>query len=81
MFTAVAMQSGIIVLREGLEVVVVLAAMASLIQRQAPGQLGSLWIGAGLGLAASLLVVGMPRTRRGRRMPGWSGSPACWPAG
>ena len=57
MFTAVAVQSGIIVLREGLEVVVVLAAMASLILRQAPERLGSLWIGAGLGLVASLLAV------------------------
>jgi high-affinity iron transporter len=57
MFTAVAVQSGIIVLREGLEVVVVLAAMASLLLRQAPGRLGSLWIGAGLGLVASLLAV------------------------
>lgn len=57
MFTAVAVQSGIIVLREGLEVVVVLAAMASIILRQAPERLRSLWIGAGLGLVASLLAV------------------------
>ena len=57
MFISVALQSGIIVLREGLEVVVVLAAMASLILRQAPARLRSLWIGAGLGLVASLLAV------------------------
>lgn len=56
MFIAVALQSGIIVLREGLEVVVVLAAVASLVLRSAPERLASLWIGAGLGLAASLLA-------------------------
>ena len=56
MFTAVALQSGIIVLREGMEVAIVLAAVASLILRSAPERLGSLWIGAGLGLAVSLLV-------------------------
>jgi high-affinity iron transporter len=57
MFTAVALQSGIIVLREGMEVVIVLAAVASLILRSAPERLAALWIGAGLGLAASLVAV------------------------
>ncbi|WP_305879974.1 FTR1 family protein [Siccirubricoccus soli] len=49
-----AVEAALILLREGLEAILVLAALAALLRRLAPERIGALWGGAGLGLLASL---------------------------
>jgi high-affinity iron transporter len=48
------LQAALILLREGLEAILVLAALAALLRRVAPDRMGALWGGAGLGVLASL---------------------------
>ncbi|NGM21708.1 iron permease FTR1 [Roseomonas stagni] len=50
------LDAGLILLREGLEAVLVLAALAAFLGRAAPERTGALGAGAALGLAASLVV-------------------------
>ncbi len=47
-------QSAIILFREGLEAILVLAALAAVLRRMAPDRMAALWGGAALGLLASL---------------------------
>jgi high-affinity iron transporter len=51
---SLAFDAALILLREGLEAVLVLAALAALLARLAPGRAGALYWGAGAGIAASL---------------------------
>ena len=51
-----AVDAGLILLREGLEAVLVLAALAAFLRRAAPGRGGALGLGALAGLGASLLA-------------------------
>jgi len=52
--TSTAVQAGLILLREGLEAILVLAALAAFLRRAAPERGGALYWGAGAGLLASL---------------------------
>jgi high-affinity iron transporter len=65
MLPSVAVQSGLILLREGLEVILVLAALGAFLRRMAPERLGALAAGALGGLAASLLAAGAYAAWRG----------------
>ncbi|MFZ4406484.1 MAG: FTR1 family protein [Paracraurococcus sp.] len=65
MSTAIILQAALILLREGLEAILVLAALAALLRRMAPERIGALWAGAGLGLLASLLTAGAYAAWRG----------------
>ena len=60
-----ALQSALILLREGLEVILVLAALGAFLRRAAPDRLRALRWGALGGLAASLLAAGAYATWRG----------------
>lgn len=62
---SIAVQAALILLREGLEAILVLAALAALLRRMAPERTGALWAGAGLGLLASLLTAGAYAAWRG----------------
>src|SRR4051794_13503749 len=59
---SVAVQAALILLREGLEAILVLAA---LLRKIAPERIGAIWAGAGLGLLASLLTAGAYMAWRG----------------
>ena len=65
MSASIAAQAAVILLREGLEAILVLAALAALLRRTAPERTGALWAGAGLGLLASLLTAGAYAAWRG----------------
>lgn len=65
MFNSVAAETLLIVLREGLEVILVLAALAAFLRRAAPERMGALRAGALGGLAASLLAAGAYTAWRG----------------
>ena len=56
MFLSTGVQAALILLREGLEAILVLAALGSLLRRMAPDRMGALWGGAMLGLAVSLVT-------------------------
>jgi len=56
MSTSLVVQSALILLREGLEAILVLAALAALLRRMAPDRMAALWSGAGLGVVASLVT-------------------------
>lgn len=62
---SIAVQAALILLREGLEAILVLAALAALLRKMAPERIGALWAGAGLGLLASLLTAGAYAAWRG----------------
>ncbi|MBK1658838.1 FTR1 family iron permease [Paracraurococcus ruber] len=62
---SVALESALILLREGLEAILVLAALAALLRKVAPARIGALWAGAGLGLLASLATAGAYAAWRG----------------
>src|SRR3954452_12336921 len=62
---SVAVQAALILLREGLEAILVLAALAALLCKIAPERIGAIWAGAGLGLLASLLTAGAYMAWRG----------------
>lgn len=61
----IAVQAALILLREGLEAILVLAALATLLRRMAPERMGALWGGAGLGVLASLGTAGAYLAWRG----------------
>ena len=65
MSASIAAQAALILLREGLEAILVLAALAALLRKMAPERMGALWAGAGLGLLASLLTAGAYAAWRG----------------
>ena len=65
MTASIAAQAALILLREGLEAILVLAALAALLRKLAPDRIGALWAGAGLGLLASLLTAGAYAAWRG----------------
>jgi high-affinity iron transporter len=65
MSASIAVQSALILLREGLEAILVLAALAALLRRMAPDRMAALWFGAGLGVVASLLAAGAYLAWRG----------------
>jgi high-affinity iron transporter len=65
MSTSIAVQSALILLREGLEAILVLAALAALLRRMAPERMAALWSGAGLGVVASLVAAGAYLAWRG----------------
>lgn len=65
MSVSIAVQAALILLREGLEAILVLAALAALLRRMAPTRIGALWAGAGLGLLASLLTAAAYAAWRG----------------
>ncbi|MFC7476269.1 FTR1 family protein [Dankookia sp. GCM10030260] len=65
MTASIAVQAALILLREGLEAILVLAALAALLRQMAPDRIGALWAGAGLGLLASLLTAGAYTAWRG----------------
>jgi high-affinity iron transporter len=65
MTASIAVQAALILLREGLEAILVLAALAALLRKMAPERIGALWAGAGLGLLASLLTAGAYAAWRG----------------
>lgn len=54
MLSSISLEAALILLREGLEAMLVLAALAALLRRLAPERMGALWAGAGGGLLASL---------------------------
>lgn len=57
------LQVGVILLREAFEAVLILVTVTALLQRVAPGHLGMLWGGAGLGLLVSVLAAGLYHTQ------------------
>ncbi|MES2710118.1 MAG: FTR1 family protein [Pseudomonadota bacterium] len=63
-FVAAAFDSFLILLREGLEAVLVLAALAAFLRRAAPERLGALGTGAAAGILASLLAAAAYATWR-----------------
>ena len=65
MSASIAVQAALILLREGLEAILVLAALAALLRKLAPERIGALRAGAGLGLLASLLAAGAYAAWRG----------------
>jgi high-affinity iron transporter len=65
MSTSIAVQAALILLREGLEAILVLAALAALLRRMAPDRMAALWGGAGLGVVASLVTAGAYLAWRG----------------
>lgn len=71
MSASVAVQAALILLREGLEAILVLAALAALLRRMAPERIGALWAGAGLGVLASLLTAGAYMAWRGGEHDDW----------
>ncbi|MDN3564663.1 FTR1 family protein [Paeniroseomonas aquatica] len=60
---AVVVQISVVLLREAMEAVIVLLAVASLLRRVTPARTLALWIGAVLGLLASLLIGGVYASR------------------
>lgn len=62
---SIGLQSALILLREGLEVILVLAALGAFLRRMAPDRLGALRWGAAGGLAASLLAAAAYAAWRG----------------
>lgn len=71
MSTSIAAQAALILLREGLEAILVLAALAALLRKMAPERISALWGGAGLGLLASLLTAGAYWAWRGGEHDDW----------
>lgn len=65
MLNSVTVEAAVILLREGLEVILVLAALTAFLRRAAPERMGALLLGALGGLAASLLAAGAYAAWRG----------------
>lgn len=74
---SIAVQAALILLREGLEAILVLAALAALLRKMAPERMAALWSGAGLGVLASLGTAGAYLAWRGGVHDDWVEGVTC----